>query len=167
MEMNNMEKRIQKDLIEAMREKNEFAISALRSIKTDIQKEKLTGTTVVIDGVKHFKLKYDENNPFTDNDVIAVIQKLSKQRQESIDIYNQAGKTELAEKEMKEKAILDEYLPKMLSEDELNSVVDSIIAETGASTMKDMGNLMKTLSSKYPNQYDGKLASTIIRGKLS
>jgi uncharacterized protein YqeY len=165
--VNNMEKRIQKDLIEAMKEKNEFAISALRSIKTDIQKEKVTGTTVVIDGVKHFKLKYDENNPFTDNDVIAVIQKLSKQRQESIDIYNQAGKPELAEKEMKEKEVLDRYLPKTLSEDELTKVVEELIEKNGFTTMKDMGNVMKILKETYPNQYDGKLASTIIRNKLS
>ena len=165
--MCELETKLQAALVAAMKEKNEYAISALRSIKTDIQKEKASGTAVVIDGVKHFKLKYDENNPFTDNDVVAVIQKLSKQRQESIDIYNQAGKPELAEKELKEKEVLDSYLPKMMTEDELSAVVDKIIAENGFSTMKDMGNVMKILKETYPNQYDGKSASTLIRTKLA
>lgn len=151
MEMNNMEKRIQNDLATAIKNGDKVRVDALRSIKAAIQNEKTNGS-------------YHE---LTDDDVVKLIQKLSKQRKESYDIYVQANREELANKELAEKTILDEYLPKMLSEDELNSVVDSIIAETGASTMKDMGNVMKTLSSKYPNQYDGKLASTIIRGKLS
>lgn len=150
-EMNNMEKRIQNDLATAIKNGDKVRVDALRSIKAAIQNEKTNGS-------------YHE---LTDDDVVKLIQKLSKQRKESYDIYVQANRDELANKELAEKTILDEYLPKMLSEDELNSVVDSIIAETGASTMKDMGNVMKTLSSKYPNQYDGKLASTIIRGKLS
>lgn len=149
--MCELETKLQAALVAAMKEKNEYAISAIRSIKTAIQNEKTNGS-------------YHE---LTDNDVVGLIQKLSKQRQESADIYNEAGRTELAEKELKEKEILDSYLPKMLTEDELAAVIDRIVTENGFSTMKDMGNAMKILKETYPNQYDGKSASTLIRAKLA
>lgn len=149
--MCELETKLQSALVAAMKEKNECAINAIRSIKTAIQNEKTNGS-------------YHELN---DNDVIGLIQKLSKQRQESYDIYTQAGRTELAEKELNEKEILDGYLPKMLSEAELSSAIDEIVTTNGFSTMKDMGNAMKILKEKYPNQYDGKLASTLIKSKLS
>lgn len=149
--MCELETKLQAALVAAMKEKNEYAISAIRSIKTAIQNEKTNGS-------------YHE---LTDNDVVGLIQKLSKQRQESADIYNEAGRTELAEKELKEKEVLDSYLPKMLSENELAAVIDSIVSENNFSTMKDMGNAMKILKESYPNQYDGKLASTLIRAKLA
>lgn len=149
--MCELETKLQAALVAAMKEKNECAISAIRSIKTAIQNEKTNGS-------------YHE---LSDNDVIGLIQKLSKQRQESYDIYTQAGRTELAEKELKEKEVLDGYLPKMLLEAELSSAIDEIVTANGFSTMKDMGNAMKILKEKYPNQYDGKLASTLIRTKLA
>lgn len=149
--MCELETKLQAALVAAMKEKNEYAISAIRSIKTAIQNEKTNGS-------------YHE---LSDNDVIGLIQKLSKQRQESYDIYTQAGRVELAEKELKEKEVLDGYLPKMLSEAELSSAIDEIVTANGFSTMKDMGNTMKILKEKYPNQYDGKLASTLIRTKLA
>ena len=149
--MCELETKLQAALIAAMKSKNNYAISAIRSIKTAIQNEKTNGA-------------YHE---LTENDVIALIQKLSKQRQESYDIYIQAGRTELAEKELKEKEVLDSYLPKMLSEEELASAIDEILTSNGFTAMKDMGNAMKMLKEKYPNQYDGKLASTLIRTKLA
>lgn len=148
--MCELEIKLQAALIAAMKEKNEHAISAIRSIKTAIQNEKTNGS-------------YHE---LTDNDIVGLIQKLSKQRQESADIYNEAGRTELAEKELKEKEILDGYLPKMLSENELATIINSIVSENNFSTMKDMGAAMKILKESYPNQYEGKLASTLIRAKL-
>ena len=149
--MCELETKLQKDLVSAMKEKNEYAISAIRSIKTAIQNEKTNGS-------------YHE---LTDNDVIGLVQKLSKQRQESADIYNEAGRVELAEKEVKEKEVLDAYLPKMLSENELSVIIDKIVTENEFSTMKNMGAVMKILKETYPNQYDGKLASTLIRTKLA
>lgn len=149
--MCELETKLQDALVAAMKEKNEYAISAIRSIKTAIQNEKTNGS-------------YHE---LTNNDIVGLIQKLSKQRQESYDIYTQAGRDELAEKELKEKEILDSYLPKMLSESELTSVIDEIISTNEFSTMKYMGNAMKILKETYPNQYDGKLASTLIRTKLT
>lgn len=146
-----LEKKIQDDLFEAMKSHDTAKVSALRSIKTAVQNEKTSGT-------------YHE---LTDDEITKVIQKLSKQRQEAADIYNQAGRLELAEAELNEKYVLDGYLPKMFSEDELKEVIDNVMTALNASTMKDMGRVMKELSTKYPNQYDGKLASTLIRTKLN
>ena len=84
-----------------------------------------------------------------------------------MDIYSQAGRHELADKEQQEMFALMNYLPKMLSESELKSAIDEIVLNNGFATMKDMGNVMKVLKEKYPNQYDGKTASTYIKEKLA
>ena len=148
--MNNLETKIQNDLKDAMLAKNTIKVEVLRMVKAAIQNEKVNGS-------------YHE---LTDSDIIKLIQKLSKQHQESIDVYTQAGRTELANKEIEEKVYLDEYLPKMLDNDELTTIIDSLISKTGAKSVKEMGLVMKELSSNYSGQYDGKIASTIIREKL-
>ena len=148
--MNTLEAKIQADLVVAMKGHQENAVAALRSVKTAIQNEKVNGA-------------YHE---LTDNDIVKLIQKLVKQRQESIDIYSQAGRNELADQEQKEMFVLQNYLPKMLSDDELKLAIDRLITDLNAKTMKDMGTIMKALTERYPNQYDGKTASTYIRNKL-
>jgi len=144
------EKTLQADLVSAMKGHQENAIAALRSVKAAIQNEKVNGV-------------YHE---LTDNDIVKLIQKLVKQRQESIEIYAQAGRHELADKEQKEMFVLMNYLPKSLSEEELHSAIDDIVVELGASSMKDMGNVMKLLRERYAGQYDGKTASEYIKEKL-
>lgn len=146
-----MENKIQKDLLNAMKAKDTVRVDTLRLIKAAIQNEKTNGS-------------YHE---LTDADVIKLIQKLSKQHQESIEMYESAGRTDLVEKETAEKVILDEYLPKMMSNEELKSAIDEIVKEVNASNMKDMGKVMKELSNKYSGQYDGKTASMIIKEILS
>lgn len=146
-----LEKTLQADLVSAMKNHQENAVAALRSVKAAIQNEKVNGA-------------YHE---LTDNDIVKLIQKLVKQRKESIDIYSQAGRDELADKEQKEMFVLMNYLPKSLSEEELHSAIDDIVAELGASSMKDMGRVMKTLGERFPNQYDGKAASMYIKEKLN
>ena len=146
-----LEQRIQTDLMSAMKEKNETRVAALRSIKTAIQNEKTSG-------------KFHE---LTDADVIGIIQKLSKQRKEAADIYADAGRNELAEKELAEKVFIDEYLPKMMSNDELAEKVSEIVAELGADSIKQMGLVMKSLKEKYSGQYDPGAASAIVKSKLS
>ena len=148
--MNTLEAKIQADLVTAMKGHQENAVAALRSVKTAIQNEKVNGT-------------YHE---LTDNDIVKLIQKLVKQRQESIDIYSQAGRNELADQEQKEMFVLQNYLPKTLTQEELEYAIDNILIQVGAVSMKDMGMVMKALASQYPNQYDGKTASTYIRNKL-
>ena len=148
--MNTLEERIQKDLVEAMKAHQENTVAALRLIKTAIQNEKVSGT-------------YHE---LSDDDIVKVIQKLVKQHQESIDIYTQAGRNELAEKEKLEMDVLQKYLPQMLTIDQLMFEIDTLFYELDVKSMKDMGRLMKALSEKFPNQYDGKSASTYIKNKI-
>lgn len=146
-----LEQRIQTDLMSAMKEKNDTRVAALRSIKTAIQNEKTSG-------------KFHE---LTDADVIGIIQKLSKQRKEAADIYVDAGRNELAEKELAEKVFIDEYLPKMMSNDELAEKISEIVAELGADSIKQMGLVMKSLKERYSGQYDPGAASAIVKSKLS
>ena len=134
-----------------MKGHQENAVAALRSLKTAIQNEKVSGT--------HHEL--------SDNDIMGLAQKLVKQRQESIDIYTQVGRTELADKEQKEMFVLMNYLPKMLSDEELAEAIKGIVAEVNATEMKQMGLVMKTLKERYPNQYDGGAASKLIKEILS
>ena len=145
-----LENKIQADFVSAMKNKQENTVTALRSVKAAIQNEKVNGV-------------YHE---LTDADVLKLIEKLVKQRKESIEIYSQAGRDELADKEQQEMFVLMNYLPKMMTEDELKSAIDSVVIETGASSMKDMGNVMKLLRERYAGQYDGKTASEYIKEKL-
>ena len=145
-----LEKTIQADLVSAMKGKQENAVSALRSVKAAIQNEKTNGS-------------YHE---LSDSDIIRLIEKLVKQRKESIDIYSSAGRHELAEKEQKEMFVLMNYLPKMMTDDELKSSIDSVVSEVGATSMKDMGAVMKVLKERFSGQYDGKKASEYIKEKL-
>lgn len=146
-----LEERIQKDLVLAMKNRQENALVALRSIKTAIQNEKTNGT-------------YHE---LTDADVVGIIQKLVKQRKESMDIYSQAGRNELADKEQKEMLVLMEYVPKQLTEEEVEEKVKEIIAETGASSMKDMGKVMGLATQRMKGLAEGKTISQIVKNLLS
>lgn len=147
-----IEERLQTDLMAAVKERNEVKASALRSVKTAIQVEKTNG-------------KYHE---LTDDDVVKIIQKQVKQRLESEQIYLQAStpRYDLAERENLERTYLESYLPAMLSEDSLHSVIDYIIIEMDAKSMKDMGKVMKNLQENYANRYDGKVASAYIKSKF-
>ena len=146
-----LEERIQKDLASAMKNRQENALAALRSIKTAIQNEKTNGT-------------YHE---LTDTDIVGLIQKLVKQRKESMDIYLEAGRNELAEKERQEMVVLMEYVPKQLTIPEVEEKVKEIIAETGASSMKDMGKVMGLATQRMKGLAEGKTISQIVKRLLS
>ena len=146
-----LEERIQKDLVTAMKNHQENALAALRSIKTAIQNEKTNGT-------------YHE---LTDADVVGIIQKLVKQRKESMDIYSQAGRDELADKEQKERLVRMEYVPKQLTEEEVEEKVKEIIAEIGASSMKDMGKVMGLATQRMKGLAEGKTISQIVKNLLN
>lgn len=145
-----LEQRIQTDLMSAMKEKNDVKVAALRSIKTAIQNEKTSG-------------KFHE---LTDSDVICIIQKLSKQRAEAAEIYYGAGRQELGDNELAEKVFVDEYLPKMMSEQELAVKISEIVSEIGADSIKQMGLVMKALKEKYSGQYDPASASKLVKEAL-
>ena len=151
-----MEERIQKDIMSAMKEKDEVRLTALRAVKTAIMQTKTS---------PNFKGDRDANLP--DADVLKIMQKLAKEREESYNIYVTAGRNDLADKEHKEMLIIKEYLPKPLTEDELNIVVKETIEEVGASTMKDMGKVMGMVSQKTNGRADGKVVSMIVKKLLS
>ena len=149
--MENLEKRIETDIMSAMKSKDEVRLSALRSVKTAIQNEKTNG-------------KFHE---LTESDVVKIVQKQIKQRTEAEEIYRQANREELANKEQDERLILETYVPKMLSENELKTIIEHLLVELNATSMKDMGKVMGELNKRYSGCIDGKLASGLIKQSLS
>lgn len=150
--MNTLENIIQKDLAQGMKDHQEHTVSALRSVKTAIMEVKTAPG-----GKKELE----------DEDIIKIIQKLVKQRKESMDIYSQAGRNELADNEQQEMLVLMDYLPKTLTESEVEEIVAKTIADLDATSMKDMGKVMGFISKTYAGQVDGSIVSRIVKSKLS
>lgn len=146
-----LEQQIQKDIMEAMKAHNTVRTNAVRAIKSEILLAKTSGAGAEI----------------TDGDVIKLIQKLIKQRKESAAMYAQGGRHDLADNELAEAAEMEGYLPKQLSEAEVEEIVKGIIAETGASSMADMGKVMGLATKKLAGQADGRTVSTIVKKLLA
>lgn len=146
-----LEQQIQKDIMEAMKAHNTVRTNAVRAIKSEILLAKTSGAGAEI----------------TDGDVIKLIQKLIKQRKESAAMYAQGGRQDLADNELAEAAEMGGYLPKQLSEAEVEEIVKGIIAETGASSMADMGKVMGLATKKLAGQADGRTVSTIVKKLLA
>ncbi|MFO1125852.1 MAG: GatB/YqeY domain-containing protein [Methylocystis sp.] len=102
-----------------------------------------------------------------DDDVLALLQKMIKSRQESVDIYEKAGRTDLADKEKGEIAVISAYLPQQLSEAEVAEAVKAAIAEAGAASIKDMGKVVAALKAKYTGRMDFGKASAAVKAALS
>lgn len=146
-----LEQQIQKDIMEAMKAHNTVRTNAVRAIKSEILLAKTSGAGAEI----------------TDGDVIKLIQKLIKQRKESAAMYAQGGRQDLADNELAEAAEMEGYLPKQLSEAEVEEIVKGIIAETGASSIADMGKVMGLATKKLAGQADGRTVSTIVKKLLA
>ena len=102
-----------------------------------------------------------------DKQILQVIQKTAKQHKESIRMYKDGNREDLVEQEQAELDIVEEYLPSMMSEEEVNTVVESIIQETGATTMADFGKVMPQVMKKGAGKIDGSIAQSILKSKLS
>lgn len=150
--MSQLETKIQKDIMEAMKAKDAVRLSAVRSIKSAILLAKTSEG-----GSKELE----------DADIIKLIQKLSKQRKESAEQYSAAGRQELADNELAEEKVLAEYLPKMLSEEEVEAKLKEIIAQVGASAPSDMGKVMGAATKTLAGLADGKTISAIVRKLLA
>ncbi len=146
-----LEQQIQKDIMEAMKAHDESRLNATRSIKSEILLAKTSGA----------------EHELSDADVLKIIQKLVKQRKESAELYTQGNRPELAEKELAEMKVMETYLPKALSEDEVRNILKEIVAEVGATSPKDMGKVMGAATKRLAGQADGKLISTIVKGLLA
>lgn len=150
--MSQLETKIQKDIMEAMKAKDAVRLGAVRSIKSAILLAKTSEG-----GSKELE----------DADIIKIIQKLAKQRRESADQYVAAGRQELADNELAEEKVLAEYLPKMLSEQEVEARLKEIIVQVGAAAPSDMGKVMGVATKALAGLADGKTISTIVRRLLA
>ena len=151
-----MEELIQRDIMSAMKEKNETKLTALRAVKTAIMQTKTSST-----------FKGDRESVLPDADVVKLMQKMVKEREEVAEIYTKNGRTELAEKEINEANIIKSYLPQPLTIEEVEALVTDAIKETGASSMKDMGKVIVSVNGKANGRTDGKTISTIVKKILS
>ena len=147
-----MEKRIQADMVAAMKAKDAVSLSTLRSVKAAITLAKTA------EGA---------SGELTDQDIIKIIQKLVKQRKESAQQYTDAGRPELAENELAEAAVMEVYLPKQLSEAELEAELAKIIAEVGATTPQEMGKVMGVATKKLAGLADGRAISAAVKKLLA
>lgn len=145
-----LEDRIMQDLKEAMKAKDQGALRGIRAIKSAILLEKTSGS------------KHD----ITTADEMQILQRLVKQRKESLDIYEREGREDLAQKEREEIAVIEKYLPEQLSEAELESEIQAIITETGAGSMKDMGKVMGMATKKLAGRADNKSVSEVVKRLL-
>lgn len=146
----SLEERITQDLKEAMKNKDQAALRGIRAIKADILLEKTSGA-------KH---------ELTQDMEMKILQKLIKQRRDSLDIYEKQGREDLALTEREEIEVIERYLPRQMSRQELRAEIKKIIEEIGASSMKDMGKVMGTASKKLVGRVDGKTMSGIVRELL-
>ena len=105
--------------------------------------------------------------PLSDADLLGVFQKMIKQRQEAVELYDKGGRAELAAQEREEIAIISAYLPKQMSDDEVKQAIAGIISETGAAGIKDMGKVIGALKTKYAGQMDFGKASGLVKAALT
>ncbi len=148
----SLEQQIMTEMKEAMKAKDEAALRALRAIKAEIIKAKTEpGAGGEIDEATEQKF----------------LQKMMKQRKDSLDIFEKQGREDLAVKEREEMAIIEKFLPKQLSEEEIKTAVAAIIRETGAISAADMGKVMGLASKQLAGKADGKTISTIVKSLLS
>ncbi len=147
-----MEQKIQAEIKAAMLAKNSVRLAALRGVKAAILLAKTA------EGA---------SGELTDGDILKIIQKLVKQRKESAAIYTQQSRPDLAEAELAEVRELEEFLPKALTEEEIEAVVRQIIAQVGASSMADMGKVMGVATKQLAGQADGRAISAAVKKCLS
>ena len=126
---------------------------------------KLSTLRMLVAAIKQKEI--DERIDLDDTQVMAVIQKMVKQRKDSISQFSDAGRTDLVEVEEAELSIINNYMPKQLSEAEIEAAVDKAISDSGADSMKDMGKLMGILKGQLDGQADMGLVSQLIKSKLS
>ncbi len=109
----------------------------------------------------------EKGGELSEGQLTKVLQTAAKQRKEAADMYSDGGRTELADAEMKELAIIEEYLPEQLSENDVAEMVDAAIAESGAESLRDMGKVMPVVMEKAAGRADGKTVQELVKRKLS
>ena len=138
------------DMKEAMKARQAVRLSTIRQLRSAIKNKEI-----------------DQQQELDDDAVIAVIGTLVKQRREAAQMFRENDRPELADKEEAELAVLQDYLPAQLSEEELRDIVTAVVAETGAASMKEMGKVMPQVMARTKGAADGKLVNQLVREQLS
>lgn len=146
----NFLERIQRDLTDAMRSKDELRLSVLRMVKTALKNKEI-----------------EKRKPLEDAEALAVLRTLVKQRHESVEQFAKGGRADLAEKESKEILFIEAYLPAAASDAEIDAAIEAAIAEAGANSPKQMGAVIKAAKTRLAEKsVDGKLLSDRVRARL-
>lgn len=151
--MSELSQQITEDMKTAMREKNSLALNTIRMLKSAVKNAAIE--------------KGGADAELTDPEIVAVIRKEVKKRQDSIEQYKTADRQELVDQEEAEMAVLNGYLPEPLSEDKIAEIIDAAIAEVGATSRKEMGQVMKIVQENTAGRADGKTLSQAVMAKLS
>ena len=138
---------------DAMRAKDERKLSTLRMINSSLKNADI-------------EARGQSKPPLSDEDILGLLQKMIKQRQESIAIYDANGRPELAEGERAEVAVISAYLPQQMSDEEIKAAIEEVIAETGAASVKDMGKVIGALRGAYAGQMDFAKVSPMVKQLL-
>ena len=149
----SLTEKIQKDMTDAMKARDERRLSALRMVKTALKNREI-----------------EKRSPLEDKEALQVLGTLVKQRKESIEQFTKGGRTDMAEKEAAELALIESYMPKAVGEEEIAAAVRTTIGEMGSPTIKDMGTVMKNVMAKFSStgaRVDGKQVSEIVKRELS
>ena len=146
----SLEQNIMADLKAAMLAKNEAALRGLRAIKSAILLAKTGGSS----------------SELSSEDELKLLQKLVKSRKESVDIYNQQNRPDLAKGELEEIAVIEKFLPQMMSEEEIKAVVQGVITSTGATSAADLGKVMGAATKQLAGKADNKIVATLVKQLL-
>ena len=151
----SLKDRIENDLKVALKARDRGTLEALRMVKAKIQEKQVD-----------LRGKKGAEAELSDDDVQAVLNAYAKQRRDSIEAYEKGGRDELAQKERDELEIISAYLPKQLSDEEITAIVEKAVADSGASSMKDLGAVMKLVMPQTKGLADGKRVNEIVRAKI-
>ena len=139
---------------EAMKAKDERKLSTLRMVNSTIKNADI-------------EARGQGKPPLSDGDLLSLLQKMIKQRQESVELYDKGGRAELADQERAEIAVIQAYLPQQMSDDEVKAAIAATISESGAAGIKDMGKVIAALKAKYAGQMDFGKASGMVKAALT
>ncbi len=145
----NFEAKLMEELKKAIKEKDQVRVSVIKLLRAELKNAKIAKMA-----------------DLTEEDFIKILRKEVKKREEAIEMYRKGGREDLAKQEEEELKILKEYLPPELSEAELERIIDEAIEKVGATSMKDMGKVMKEVMAKVAGRADGSKVSAMVRSKL-
>jgi len=151
----DMRTRVNTALKQAMKEKAVARLSTLRLINAAIKDREIAA-----------RGSGEDDGGVSDAEVLAILGKMTKQRQESARAYEEGGRLDLAEREREEVAVIEEFLPRQLSDDEVEKAVREAVSETGASSIRDMGKVMATLKARYTGRMDFGKAGPQVKDQL-